>query len=228
MTSTSPSPDDTMTATLPTQSRVFVLELGMHRPLDYALGQGTHDLKECGVAIHLDGTEVSVAWLGHGPRAFLLPGARQLQKGQWQNAEDRCRVAWAGREWLFVAHELGGLGSAPPRGICLNSGGPGFAASGFLLVEQGPDRGNFHRFRTEPTALARGVLIQAQTERDKKGAPKDGSETLHLRLLADTQVAVALDGQPVRPGQDVVLRSEQVVTLQGPDAGNLQLRVIVP
>jgi len=203
-------------------TRLLVLELGMARPQDFALSQGTHELKECGVKLDLRGTDVAVAWLGHGPRAFLLPGARALSSDQWQSAEDRARVSWAGREWLFLAHELAGDAAPPPRGICLNGGAPGFPAGAVLLVESGIQRGNFYRFRTEPFELGRGVLFHVVRA-------KDGSESLHVRVAGDTRCAATLDGAPLSPGSDTPLMAEQVLAVtDSADATHETVRVVLP
>jgi hypothetical protein len=197
-------------------ARVFVLELGHARPLDYALAQGTHELKDLGVLLSLEGQEIGVSWLGHGPRAFLLPGARQLQKGQWQTAEDRARISWAGRDWLLLAHALPGDAAVPERGLCLNAHGLGFPMAALLVAEQGPERGHFWRFRTSPTDVARGVKIVAVQPRDRSGRTLPGAETLHLRVATDAP-PVTLDGQSVTPGSDVLLPADATLTLQSHD-----------
>lgn len=212
---------------LAAQSRLFVLEMGMNRPLDYALSHGTHELKDCGVILHLDpaaadegALHVTASWMGYGPRAFLLPGARQLQKGQWTQAEDRARISWAGREWLFVAHVLRGDGAVPPKGICLNGAAAGFPAPALLMVETGKDRGNFYRFRTEPFAIAPGVAFLSVRA-------KDGTESMHLRVSKAAPV-VALDGDAVAAGTDQVILSEQLLSIgDSADLAGLTARVIV-
>ena len=202
-------------------TRLFVLELGMARPQDYALSQGTHELKECGVRLELRGTDVAVGWLGQGPRAFLLPGARALSSEQWLAAENRARVSWAGREWLFLAHELAGDAAPPPRGICLNGAAAGFPAGALLLVEEGKQRGNFYRFRTEPFELGRGVhflVVRA----------KDGTEALHLRVARDARCTASLDGAPLTPGSDTLLAAEQVLAVTDPADGSQEtVRVLL-
>jgi len=212
---------------LAAQSRLFVLEMGMNRPLDYALSHGTHELKDCGVILHLDPAaadestlHVTASWLGYGPRAFLLPGARQLQKGQWTQAEDRARISWAGREWLFVAHVLRGDGTVLPKGICLNGGAAGFPAPALLVVETGKDRGNFYRFRTQPFTVAPGVMFLSVRA-------KDGTESMHLRV-SKAAPAVLLDGDAVLPGTDQVIVSEQLLAIgDSADLAALTARVIL-
>lgn len=208
------------TSPLPGQARLFVLEIGQTRPIDHALSQGTHEIKDLGVLIAVDEGEISVSWLGHGPRAFLLPGARQLAKGQWNIAEDRARISWAGRDWLLVAQDLPGSAPVPPMGVSLNANGLGFPALALLVAEQGKDRGNFWRFRTVPTDIGRGVRIVANRA-------KDGTESLHLRLTGDA-TPTTLDGQPLAPGSDTLLRGAQLVTVADTtDAPGLQARVLL-
>lgn len=215
MTDLAPHPEST--------PRVFVLELGHARPLDYALAQGTHELKDLGVLVSLDGHEFGVSWLGHGPRAFLLPGARQLQKGQWQTAEDRARISWAGRDWLLLAHALPGLEPVPERGLCRNAHGLGFPLPALLIAEAGPERGHFWRFRTSPTELAPGVSVLGVQPRDRSGKP--GPQTLQLRT-APQAIGVTLDEQPVAAGREVPLGADSVLTLTQHD-GTTALRARV-
>lgn len=206
----------------PQHVRLLVLELGMARPQDYALSQGVHELKECGVRVSLQGNAVSVGWLGQGPRAFLLPGARALSTEQWHAAEDRARVSWAGREWLFLAHDLGGDAVPPPRGICLNGAGSGFPAAAVLLVQDGKHRGNFYRFRTEPFELGRGVHFQALRH-------KDGSDQLAVQVARDARCNITLDGSLLEAGSQTLLGAEQVLCVVDPaDSSSETVRVVLP
>ena len=206
----------------PQHSLLLVLELGMARPQDYALSQGTHELKECGVRVSLQGNAVSVGWLGQGPRAFLLPGSRALSTEQWLAAEDRARISWAGRDWLFLAHALSGDAAPPPRGICLNSAGSGFPATAVLLVQDGKHRGNFYRFRTEPFELGRGVHFQALRH-------KDGSDQLAVQVAGDARCSVSLDGTLLESGSQTLVSAEQVLCVTDPaDASSETVRVVLP
>jgi len=209
------------------QQRVFVLEIGGSRPFDVALGLGTHELKDCGVMLQLDYRAMTASSLGHGPRAFLLPsqaeesgGPRELQKGQWDEVQDRARLRWAGREWLILRHALTGLPAAPARGICLNATGSGLPAAALLLVEDGKDRGNFYRIRTAALRPAPGVEVVAVRA-------KDGTERLSVRVGRDAP-AITLDAEPVPRDSQVPLRNGQkLVVAESPQESRLTLRVFV-
>ncbi len=150
----------------PVQRRVFVLEQGVVRPLDYAVKEGAHVLRDCGVELNYDGVRVSLSWQGFGPAAFVLPGARQLRKGNWTAVEEGARVSWAGRDWVFVQHVMADDAPPPQRGVCLNAHGTGFPVNAALLAVDGKDHGNFYRVRTEPYQLTVEVQVRGRKEDD--------------------------------------------------------------
>ncbi|MSP91942.1 MAG: hypothetical protein EXR79_09125 [Myxococcales bacterium] len=185
-------------------SRLFVLEVGARRPVDVALGPGRHELRDCGVEVALDDNGTRVAGLGHGPTAFLLPGARRLYAGAWVIAAAGTRVSWAGREWVLVTTKLAGSEPVPPRAVSLHLHAPGLAARAVLVIEQGKDRGGFLRVHTEPQLLAAGVAVGAVRA-------KDGAETLRLRVHP-AGPAVHVGADPLEPGHDrTVANGDRVV-----------------
>ncbi len=190
-------------------SRLFVLEQGVSRPLDYALSEGSHELRDCGVRLRLDGSEVILSWLGTGPAAFVLPGARQLRIGQWLTVEEGARVSWAGRDWIFVAHALAGDDAAPPRGICLNANGTGFPANALMLVVGGKDRGNFYRCRSEAFEPSPGVTLRSVRSDD---AADGDAPTLGVSARVPEGL-VLVDDEPVAPDTTLRLAADQTLTI---------------
>ncbi len=187
------------------QQRLFLLELQVEHPYDLALGPGRHELRDLGVRVDFDGETVTAAWLGHGPTAFLLPGVRQLRVGEPARVQDGDRLAWAGRSFAFVRHELAGDDRAPPRGVCKNANAAGHPLPALLLCVQGPERGNFYRVRSQPCefgplAYVRGVPAASA---DRSGvAQASGGAATPGPAKADVQVrgaALSLDGGPMRP-----------------------------
>ncbi|MEY3014078.1 MAG: hypothetical protein RIT45_2813 [Pseudomonadota bacterium] len=148
------------------QPRLFVLEEGVAHPLDVALGPGAHELRDLGVRLQFGADGVRASWLGYGPTAFALPGVRQLRAGDALRLADGDVISYAGRSWRLTAAALPGEERAPPRGVSKNAGGAGRPLDAVLLVIGGPDRGNFHRARTEATEWAAGVWLRGRTEDD--------------------------------------------------------------
>ena len=177
--------------------RLFVLEVGARRPVDVALGPGRHELRDCGVEVALAADGTRVAGLGHGPTAFLLPGARRLFAGSWLRAEGRTSVSWAGREWVFVTATLTGTAPVPPRAVSLHLHAPGHAVRAILVIDDGTDRGGFLRCHTEPQLLTAGVAFGATRA-------KDGTEQLHLRVRAPA-LAVQVGADVVAPGSERIV-----------------------
>lgn len=196
----------------PVQRRLFVLEQHVTRPLDYAVNEGRHELRDCGVELRFDGESVSLSWQGFGPAAFVLPGARQLRAGSWTPVEDGARVSWAGRDWVFVPHVLPDSDPAPVRGVSLNRHGTGFPVNAALLVVNGTDRGNFFRLRTEPYQLTTEVQVRGQ----------QGEDGVTLQIVVH-RVAdagqVRVDGQAVEPGSTVPLVDNQTLEIAASERG---------
>ncbi len=199
---------------MPAQARVFVLEQGAPHPRDVALPPGRHELRDCGVAVDFDGARVTVSWLGFFPSAFLLPSPRQLQRGRGLPVEPSDRIAWAGREWKVLPHDLPGDQGAPARGTSLNEREQGTPVQAVLLLTRGKDRGNFLRVRTSPTSLAPGVEVRATLD-DEHPADRPA---LVLHVSKDlAQGAVQVDDTPVPPGSELPLTAEQRLTFAGDD-----------
>lgn len=193
-------------------NRLFILEQNLAHPLDQAVSEGRHELRDCGVELNFDGDQVSLAWQGYGPSAFVLPGARQLRKGTWTRVEQGARVSWAGRDWIFVPHVLPGDGKAPIRGVSLNKGGTGFPTNAVLLVVEGKDRGNFYRFRTEPGEVAPEVTFHAHKT--------EGGHELRLTVRRGAGAErVRIDGQVIAPDTTVTLEADQTISIEAHDRG---------
>lgn len=173
---------DTAQAELP---RLFVLEEGVAHPLDVALGHGEHELRDLGVRLRFGPDGVRASWLGFGPTAFALPGVRQLRAGDALLLADGDVISYAGRSWRLTSAALPGQDRAPPRGVCKNAGGAGRPLDALLLVVQGPDRGNFHRARTEATELAPGAWLRGRVDDDVVVLEVRASRAGDVSLLAD-------------------------------------------
>ena len=196
----------------PVLSRLFVLEQNVARPLDYAVDQGHHELRDCGVNLKFVGDIVALSWQGFGPTAFVLPGARRLRAGTWTKVEDGARVTWAGRDWIFVPHALPGDASAPKRGVSLNSHSSGFPVNAALLVVDGTDRGNFYRVRTEPYQLSVEVQVRGRNEDD--GVALE----IQVHAVAD-KGQVRLDGKALKPGASAALSRDQTLEIAASERG---------
>jgi hypothetical protein len=196
----------------PIQRRVFVLEQGVVRPLDYAVCEGRHELRDCGVELAFDGERVALSWQGFGPAAFLLPGARQLRKGNWTTVEEGARVSWAGRDWVFLQHAMADALPPPSRGVCLNSHGTGFPVNAALLSVVGKDHGNFYRVRTEPYQLT--AEVQVRGRKDDEGVTLEA--TVHR--VADTG-QVRLDGQALAPDTTATMTGNQTLEIDASERG---------
>ena len=196
----------------PVCRRVFMLEQNVTRPLDYAVDEGRHELRDCGIELNFDGETVTATWQGFGPTAFVLPGARQLRSGTWTPVEEGARVSWAGRDWIFIPHDLPGAEPAPKRGVSLNSHGTGFPVNAALLAIAGRDRGNFYRVRTEPYQLSAEVRI--------RGHEEDGAVALEVMVhkVADPD-QVRLDGQAIEPGASAPMTRDQTLEIDASERG---------
>ena len=200
--------------------RLFLLELGVERPLDLALSPGRHELRDLGVVLDFDADGVRAAALGYGPSVFALPGVRVLRVGDLTRVEDGATISWAGRSWRLALHLLAGSERAPPRGLSLNSHGAGHPHDAVLLVIRGPERGNFFRVRSEstewaPNCFVRGVIaadgvtlrIELRYNGDRRAelggtgvaVPSTGAEradaTLGWRAIADEEIVRSTDEQ---------------------------------
>ena len=205
----------------PVQRRLFVLEQHVTRPLDYAVNEGRHELRDCGVELKFDGAAVALSWQGFGPAAFVLPGARQLRAGSWTQVEDGARVSWAGRDWVFVPYELPDAAPAPVRGVSLNRHGTGFPVNAALLVLSSTDRGNFYRVRTEPYQLTAEVQMRGRNDND--------SVVLEVVVhpVADAG-QVRVDGQAIEPGSSVPMTRNQTLEIDASERGPaLTVRTVI-
>ena len=189
-----------------------MLEQHVARPLDYAVNEGRHELRDCGVELRFDGETVQLSWQGFGPAAFVLPGARQLRAGSWTPVEDGARVSWAGRDWVFVPHALPDSAPAPVRGVSLNRHGTGFPVNAALLVLSGTDRGNFYRVRTEPYQLS--AEVQVRGRKDDDGVALE----IVVHRVADAG-QVRVDGQAIEPGSAVPLTDSQILEIDASERG---------